>query len=199
MKYQLIVGATILLLQTPAAAQVAKSSAGTAAEPLRAEPASTSEVHTWYGWQTLTADAGSATLMGVSFAVSETTRGSSTDPAALFVGSLGAYALGAPLVHLANGEAVRAAASLGLRVGVPTLGFLAIAAAADCHSPWCKLESAAIGGLVGMLAVSAVDAAVIAHRLQRATPATQARGFSLAPHIDPTSGTYGVSVVTSGF
>lgn len=195
MKYDLILGAAILLLPAQAAAQVEKSPAGTTAEPARIE---TAQVHTWYGWQTLSADAGSATLMGVSFAASEAAR-SSTGPAALLVGSLGAYALGAPLVHLLNGEAGRAAASLGLRVGVPTLSFLAIAAAADCHNPWCKLDSAAIGGLVGMLAVSAVDAAVIAHRFQRATPATQARGFSLAPHIDPNSGTYGVSLAASGF
>lgn len=199
MKYRLSVVAAVLLLQTSASAQVAKPSAGTAIKPVQTESASNTRGHTWYGWQTLTVDAGSAALIGLSIFVSDSTRGSSAAPAALFVSALGAYALGAPLVHLANGEAVRAAASLGLRVGVPTLSFLAFAAAADCHSPWCELKSAGIGGLVGMLAVSAVDAAVIAHRFQRATPAIQARGLSLAPHIDPVSGSYGVSLAASGF
>src|SRR5215467_11328850 len=58
----------------------------------------------WYGWQTLLVD-GAAIGLGVA-----------TRNAGVF---LGAYALGAPIVHVAHERFGEAAGSLGLRVVMP--------------------------------------------------------------------------------
>lgn len=71
---------------------------------------------TWYGWQTLSADAGAVglLLLAASF------RG--TASTALAIGAAGVYALGAPAVHLARGHWAESLLSLGLRVALPLAG-----------------------------------------------------------------------------
>lgn len=44
-------------------------------------------------------------------------------PTALALAGLGMYVLGAPAVHVANGQPLRGLASLGARVGFPVAGF----------------------------------------------------------------------------
>jgi hypothetical protein len=70
----------------------------------------------WYGWQTLATD-GAALFL--NFGQTPTERG-----------ALAAYGLGGPMVHLIHERPMTALASLGVRVGLPVLGF-AIGSALD--------------------------------------------------------------------
>ena len=79
------------------------------------------EDRSWYGWKTFGVD---AVWMG-AFALGVRMDG---DPALevprylVYGAALSGYLVSAPLVHLSQGNRTRAAASLGIRVGVPLLG-----------------------------------------------------------------------------
>lgn len=108
--------------------------------------------------------------------------------------SLGAYLLGGPIVHTIHGNYGRAAASLGLRVGLPTLGLLAGMLVAGDPQPWNFDGPPSpwwIGGVsAGLIAAMVVDAKVLAKGHPR--PATT----SVAPTLSASPG--GVSLGVAG-
>ena len=73
----------------------------------------------------------------------------------------GAYAIGAPIVHWAHGNAAEGFESLALRIVVPVVGAFAMRAAA--HDD----DAAAWGAASGLLFASTFDMAVLARSPQR--------------------------------
>jgi hypothetical protein len=104
--------------------------------------------------------------------------------------SIGTFALGAPIVHVAHGRPLVALGDFVLRLGVPFVG-LYIGGQFDIHQPWtcdangyCQQTMAGMttGGIIGGVAVSALDAAVFAYE---AAPAERRRVLAKAPSISP--------------
>ena len=171
-------------------------------------PAAEVAPRTWYGWQTLSADGASTVVLSTGIALGSSSSDGGMDAARAFlIGGLGIFALGAPVVNLANGEPWRAAGSLGLRAGLPTVGFfVGLASAPSCpvthdsFGPCLKgLDSAAIGALVGMIGASIADASLLAYKTEPKREPKTAATLGLAPQIDPTRGTYALSLVGTGF
>jgi hypothetical protein len=145
----------------------------------------------WYGWQTLTADAASIALAGLSLASDG--RGSEQ---AFGVTAVSAFVLGAPIIHAAHGNWGRGAGSLGLRVGMPALG-LVVGVLVGSALPRSNtgtpsdvdnaLSNVAYGALVGTLVAaacaSAIDAGALAREKLPATSreASAARPFQMTP------------------
>lgn len=156
-------------------------------------PPSTTPV--WYGWQTLAADGASAALLGTGAAwAGSGSSGNGTAAPVLLVGGLGGVALGGPIVHLAHGHPLRALADLGLRVSAVTLGGFVggeIVAASTARSG-CQnndvgclpqtLGGVALGALVGTVAASAIDAAVLSYD-EPARPPASVSAFSWSPSV----------------
>jgi hypothetical protein len=124
----------------------------------------------WYGWQTFAAD---GTVLALAAAAVPLGAHAPYWPAeALGYTAAATYALGAPVVHLVQGQPLKAAGSLGLRVGLP-LGVYALLR----HDSWghCPGKSEGedeqycqptLGLLFGVLAAgvaaSAIDGALLA-------------------------------------
>jgi len=121
----------------------------------------------WYGWQTLFVDGLALTsLMGLV---------ANDQPTPVYVG-MGAYTVGAPTVHFANGEVGRGIGSLALRAMVAPFGIFAYrsfsGARRNCEEPSNEPVNCGYGmvaaDLLGVLALSvmggvtAFDAAVLA-------------------------------------
>lgn len=112
----------------------------------------------WYGWQTLIADGASLLAMPTLAA----TAGNGGE--ALAYVAVGGYFLGPPLVHVAHGRPGIAAASLGLRAGLPLGGVvLGAAAQGDCRGDFCAFGGALIGAALGVLAAITLDAAALSY------------------------------------
>jgi hypothetical protein len=140
----------------------------------------------WYGWQTLTTDGASLAALGLA-AVSD-----SNGAQQLFaIASLTGFSLGAPIVHAAHGHWGIAGADFAMRVGGTLLGALTGfgvgAAAGSCSGSGCfgELNDAAdgmvVGAALGLVAASAIDAAVLAHETVR-SPASDS-AFSFRPSV----------------
>lgn len=108
----------------------------------------------------------------------------------LAIGWVAGYVLGAPIVHLAHGNGGRAAASLGLRVGVPALGALigfAIAESdsdSECGNLGCVLNGVAMGAggaVVGMAAAVLIDWVVLGGEEEIDPSDNASYGFTLEP------------------
>jgi len=115
----------------------------------------------WYGWQTLAADAGAASLIGAAFA----TNGSASVATALT--GLGVYLVGAPIVHAVNGRGETAAGDIGLRLVTPFVGAMFGAAALSCTGMLngiCEGVGAGVGLLVGAGVAAVLDASLLAYR-----------------------------------
>jgi hypothetical protein len=158
----------------------------------------------WYGWQIILTD--SAAIVSVGIAQAPNRNGWGDLAAVLYLG-------GGPVVHLSHENFGYGAGSLGLRVGLPLGGALlgAILGAAtggsnpDCSwfCPSPSLIGAGVGILVGMLAASVVDIAVLAYDVQPAGShaASAPLRLQLAPvaalprdsagHVAPTFGLVG--------
>jgi hypothetical protein len=103
----------------------------------------------------------------------------------------GVYAVGAPIVHLAEGEPWRAAGSLGLRLALPLAiggSALLISNHEDCSQQrdescgWGALRAAVAGGAVGMALAITLDAAVLAYRTAPTQPSKPA-AFRYSPNL----------------
>lgn len=141
-----------LLLTSQARAEPARD------ERARAGGADAVELHR-YGWQVAAADG-----VGVAFLVGAF----GSDSPSLLVGSGVAWGLGGPLVHLAHRNYRGAGLSLGLRVGLPTLG-VALGAligsdsssSSECTGPeacWDLDLGPGFGlGVLGLLSAQVVD------------------------------------------
>jgi hypothetical protein len=170
----------------------------TATAPAKtAQPAAQTESY-WYGWQTLTSDAASISAVGTGIKFE-------TAPLA-YLGVAGYY-LGAPIVHIAHGRVGVAFASLGLRLGLPSLGgAIGFATAGPCTESerrgffGCAFHGwneAAIGGLIGLGAAIAIDSALLAHGKRPVDPPRESgmpRLTSVAPSYDPATRAAAVGV-----
>jgi hypothetical protein len=113
----------------------------------------------WYGYETIAADATAGALTALSF---QTNSG----PASW--GAIGVYVLGAPIVHAAHGRPLAALGSLGLRIGLPLLASAVGAATADCSSGRvvndddCHFGPSIAGLAVGIVLGAIIDSAAIA-------------------------------------
>jgi len=115
----------------------------------------------WYGWQTLTADASALVLLISAATVGDHDEGLAQ---ALAIGSLATYVAGGPIVHGVHGNPGRAIGSLGLRAGAPVAGALLGAANEDCHGgDFCGMQGAFVGFAVGAGVAMVLDAAFLAH------------------------------------
>ena len=122
------------------------------------------EVH-WYGYETLALD---GAAFGFAALAAREPSENITAPGAAAIGT---YLLGGPLVHVANGEWGRAAASLLLRVGAPVVG------ATTATSP-------VAGATVGLLGAVAIDAAVLAHHTVEVKEVDDRTKVRLDPDVD---------------
>jgi hypothetical protein len=107
----------------------------------------------WYGWQPMLTDAASVTFMLGS--IKYVSR-----PAALLSLGVGGYVLGSPTVHAAHGNWGRAGVSLGLRVGLPTLGFvIAAKATSRRHGQFSdhEMSGGIVGAALGVIAAAVID------------------------------------------
>lgn len=120
----------------------------------------------WYGWQTLLTDAAAT---GLLYSATQFPNEDGALPGVLAVAGLATYLLGGPIVHAIHGGHVGrslAARALLPVAGVP-IGFAIYALVHTRSSDQCGCGLASLGagviGLgVGMIAASAVDAAVFA-------------------------------------
>jgi hypothetical protein len=90
-----------------------------------------------------------------------------------------------PTIHGLHGNAQSSGLSFLLHAGLPlTFGFVGfeIESASCTPNDWfCGLGGAALGGLVGMLSATIVDAAVLAHRPAIRTTASRQAHWSILP------------------
>lgn len=138
----------------------------------------------WYGWQTLSLDAASLSIGVIGVA-----RRGEPGPTGIVLGSLGftGYAFGAPLVHWLHDQPGKAAASLGLRVGLPLIAVGLVSANSGGRCPdglahegddYCgrMLRTMEIVGALSMLAASAIDASAVSWE-----PEVHRQKLALAP------------------
>lgn len=138
-------------------------------------PAREARSNDWYGWQNLLVDGGAVVVT----------------PLQPLVG-LGAYVVGSPIVHAAHGRVGTAAASLGLRLGLPVASALTVYALSDrdthCGDFGCRSELyALLAGGVGMLAAAAIDDVVLAWE-KRELDGDRSHSRSMLGSIVPTAG-----------
>lgn len=104
---------------------------------------------------------------------------STTSGLALAIGGLTVAALGAPILHGAEGNYGRMTASIILRAGLPPIGMLV----GDLLSPQNHVKFRHGGGLLGFMAGYAVATIVdIAMASTSNDPSTSARVFSFGGH-----------------
>jgi hypothetical protein len=108
----------------------------------------------WYGWQTLTSDAGSlgVLLLGATF-------GGDLTPFAL--AAAGVYGVGAPTVHFAHGAVGKGLASLTVRALLPLAGFgfgYLLSVGSASHR---RMDDGVIGAVAGGAGATMVDAAML--------------------------------------
>jgi hypothetical protein len=157
--------------------------------PPAPKPAATSTYETsWYGWQTLAADAGS---LGVGAALS------GGNGSAGLVAALTGYALAAPTVHAAHGNWGTAGGDLALRVGTPVVAGLVgygIGAATFhggcapdawfCGRDWSGVGGAVVGIGAGMLTAVVLDATLLGHeRVRRDEPDAAPTAVRWSPQV----------------
>lgn len=142
------------------------------------------EETSWYGWQVLVADGASLIVLPIGAGVSQSEI--------LGFAALGGYLLAPPIMHGARGRWGIAAASLGLRLGVPTVGLL-LGAAVDSEScrggDFCVEAGAALGFVAGILGAVALDASLLSFEKVDVDAASddraKRRGFAFTPTFTP--------------
>ncbi len=141
----------------------------------------------WYGWQTLITDGAALTLA----LLADSPRSSDLSSAVGLL-ALGAYGLGAPIVHAVHHNPGKGLASFGLRLGMPIAGaFAGASAASGCNGFLCEVDGAAIGMLIGLAGAVTIDATVLAYEA-RPRPVRASAGWSPQLLLTPRSGWVGV-------
>jgi hypothetical protein len=148
-----LAGVLFLLAGARVSPAVAADEEGALAAPAPSSGAS------WYGYQTVSADATAAALTALSF---------QTNSGAASWAAIGVYLLGAPVVHAAHQRPLAALGSLGLRIGMPLLAAAVGAATADCSSNRvlndenCEFGPSVVGAGIGLILAAVIDSAAIA-------------------------------------
>lgn len=131
----------------------------------------------WYGWQVLAVDFASFAALGA---------GATTEQGVPAVAGVATYFIGAPIVHLGNGEPWRAGTSLGIRLSAPILAvglFEATGWSASCaeYDADCREHPEMLFLSLGVfsLAASMVDALAFSYRSEPSP--TPARSLSWMP------------------
>jgi len=152
----------------------------------------------WYGWQLLINDFVALGTLGVAAAAGL----KSSDAIAVIVPVAIVYDLGGPTIHWLHGRKGIAAASFGVRSGVPLVGVLVgVVVGSSCNHEQagpkgCRSQAAGYGALAGFAAASAIDATFLAFD----APPAEKRGassFSWAPLVAPAEGGATLGVVGS--
>lgn len=152
----------------------------------RDEAARAGPERTWYGWQTLTVDAGALAILGVTQALAHDST-SSYPESARWAG-LGTYVFGAPLVHAGHGNWGAAAASFSLRTLPVGSAYLMLSACDWWHGDrGCTSVLSAVT-MVSFVLPLALDPALFAYETKRDTALA-----SISPWFDRTGA--GVSVL----
>lgn len=154
-------------------------------------------LHThWYGWQTLATDGAAVAVLAAAIAASGGV-GKTRAPAWGF--SFATFALGGPMVHLAHGRGDVMAASLGIRFGLATAGYLAgtytlndCSSASNSDEGFCYVRGGLIGMSIGAAGAMIIDAAFLA-REDVPRERTAALSFSPAVSVTKSSGTVGLA------
>lgn len=146
---------------------------------------------TWYGYQTLVADATTVVVLPL--------LGVATRSGAVAVTGVAGFTFATPIIHMAHGNYGYGALSFTLRAGLLVGTAAAVIGSYTCHNcsyalPWALLGTAMIG-------VPALDAAVFAYETEvpKKAPKRSARAFeptNLTPSVS-TDGR-GASVGLSG-
>ncbi len=116
----------------------------------------------WYGWQIIAADATAISLVLIG-------AGEEGDAGPVLVAAgFGVFLLGAPFLHVANGEEENSAGSVALRMGAPVSGFLLGgfigAGSGGDNDLGAALTGLVIGFTAGVATAMTVDAAFIAKK-----------------------------------
>lgn len=123
----------------------------------------------WYGEQILYVDGGLLLLAMPTVGI-----------------SLAGYFVGGPIVHIVHENYGAAAGSLGLRVGLPLVGFAGGVAAACAFEKggYCALVGLVVGVPVGAIAATLIDAYVLAYHDPLSSAGMRpATGFRLLPDV----------------
>ena len=152
----------------------------------------------WYGWASLLVDAAALGIFIGGWAAD--------DGKIVGAGYLG-YIFGSPVVHFAHGNVGKGFGAFGMRVGIPLGGFLVgglfgygFGGGADGDGKFKNLGSssngpvvgATIGGAIGVIAASAIDAGLMAYTKPR--PRETASTVTLVPKLDLRPGHTAVGV-----
>src|SRR6188768_894019 len=159
----------------------------------QAQEASARLEHRWYGWQTLASDVASIGLFfgGARIAANHGGLYDSDTPMADVVATLGivGYAAGGPVLHHLHHRPEAAAGSVGLRLGLPALGWaIGTLASPSCPPPSdayygdCGAGGLVVGVGVGVLAAIIIDATALGWEASKPEPPAGPR-LSFAPVI----------------
>ncbi len=147
------------------------------ADEVASEPTTPSD---WYGWQIIVADTTAISIVLIG-------AGQEGDARIGLIGAgVGAYLVGGPFVHVANGEEDSSAGSAGLRMGAPVAGFYLGGFMGSGSGGEGQLGATLAGALIGFTAGVAtamtVDAAFIAKKDAEIDRPDDAK-FSVAPSV----------------
>lgn len=119
----------------------------------------------WYGWELILGDLGA---VAVTVAVGVPTR----DAGAGLASGAVTYVLSGPAIHIANGNGLGAGLSLFMRAGLPVVGGLVGSATCGCSNEYLEpFFAVVIGGSLGILTASVIDAAVLGWKPAETAPA----------------------------
>lgn len=151
------------------------------------EPLAPRLERTWYGWQTLLADAVTGSVLFGLLA-------SDPDDADPVVAALVAWGLATPIVHAVHGNLLHGGASILLRAGAVGLSYLTfifafIASWNGSSAAYGFVWVAIAGSIIG---VAAIDAAALAYTERRVAPSTS--GLWIGPFADRATRTFGLTL-----
>jgi hypothetical protein len=155
----------------------------------RAHPGDTWEDELWYGWQTLAVDAAGVGLGLYAIsrdAVDSDTGEPNSDTLNLALSMYLVGMIGAPWVHVARGEPLRALGDFGLRAFVPPLFALGgmigwCTGTAGSGSGSCIDSGAEVGLLGGAVLAAVIDSLVLSTEPAPRRPSTGPPGLAWTP------------------
>ena len=174
----------VLLALLPRCANAAESVPKVSA--VESEGSDPSSVTRSYAWQTLLVDGASLSLVLWGSSLSEPGNDQGPNSGTYLIGAgIGGYVVGAPIVHLAHRQPLRALASLGLRGAVPVVLVSAGVVAVPGHCPyaqqmdqstrrtWCDVGYVGLWELAMFAPAIVLDALLLAREEVPSPPSTR--------------------------